>query len=78
MSEMVHRIADVMARLPCRAEAGSELDGLRRREAARAILNAMREPNADMANSGDVLIWQRMIDAALDPPVSVSLPVGET
>lgn len=35
---LLNEIADVLARLPVRAETGSELDALRRREAAREIL----------------------------------------
>lgn len=36
--DLIAEVAEVLAELPCRAEHGSELDGLRRREAARAIV----------------------------------------
>ena len=44
-SDMVERVAAALARLPIRDlnNPGSELDGLRLREAARAAIAAMRE-----------------------------------
>jgi hypothetical protein len=37
-TDMVNRVADILARYPCRADAGSELDKLRRFEIARLIV----------------------------------------
>lgn len=37
----VEEIAEVLAEYPCRAEYGSELDGLRRREVARALISRL-------------------------------------
>jgi hypothetical protein len=36
---------------------------------ALAVLRTMREPDADMANVGDVEIWERMIGAAIGQPM---------
>ena len=76
MSEMVDRIVDVLRRLPVRdlANPGGELDGLRLREAARAAIEAMREPTEAMIDACDINIpttgtitgvWEDMISAAL-------------
>ena len=35
------------------------------RDDAIAILKTMREPDAAMERAGDILLWQRMVDAAL-------------
>lgn len=54
MSEMVERIADVLARLPVRdaSDPGGELDKLRRREAALAVLDALETPTDEMMEAG--------------------------
>lgn len=48
--DMVERVARALSKVPVRdmADPGGELDGLRLREAARAAIEAMREPTEDM------------------------------
>ena len=40
---------------------------------ARAILKTLREPDPRMARAGDVEIWQRMIEAALQEAAAPTL-----
>lgn len=49
------------------ASAGDEVDAAWRdyREDAVSILKTLREPDAAMAQAGDALVWERMIEAAL-------------
>jgi len=80
MSEMVERVARALRALPVRdyAQVGGELDELRLREAARAAIEAMREPTEGMVKAGENTVcihgdpqcgaayaWAAMIDAAL-------------
>jgi hypothetical protein len=72
MSEMIDRIASVLEKLPIRdkLDSGSELDQLRLREAARAVIEAMRHPTAEMlyfgtGNKEAVSQWNQMIDKAV-------------
>jgi hypothetical protein len=47
--------------------AGDRVDEIWRdyREDAISILRTLREPDPNMAEAGDVAVWQRMIEAAL-------------
>jgi hypothetical protein len=76
MGEMVERVAAALRKLPIRdsKNPGSELDHLRLREAARAAIEAMREPTKEMIDACDINIptegeivgvWGSMIDEAL-------------
>jgi hypothetical protein len=49
------------------ASAADEVDAVWRdyREDAVSILKTLREPDAAMAEAGDVAVWERMIEAAL-------------
>jgi hypothetical protein len=71
----VERIARVLAghELSRNAEgdltsAGEAVDGLwpDHAGAALAVLKTLREPSARMAAVGDVAVWERMIQAAID------------
>jgi hypothetical protein len=48
--------------------AGDEVDAqwFDHRDDALAILKTLREPDPVMASVGDVQVWKRMVDAALD------------
>lgn len=58
---MIERIVEVLEKLPIRdnAERGGELDKLRLREAARAMIRAMREPLGVMEGAGNLEIDQQ-------------------
>lgn len=71
----IERIARVLAgeHLSSNAEgeerhAGPEVDATWRDfvERAIAVLKTLREPDEAMERAGDVAVWQRMIEAALD------------
>jgi hypothetical protein len=75
---MIDRVSDVLARLPVRdlTDPGGELDKLRRREAARAVLGAILLPTDSMVGVGNERryssvdfdasrIWTAMIKEAL-------------
>jgi hypothetical protein len=49
------------------ASAGDEVDAAWRdyRADAVSILKTLREPDAAMAQAGDAVVWERMIEAAL-------------
>ena len=49
------------------ASAGDRVDSIWRdyRGDALSIIRALREPDAAMAEAGDVAVWERMIEAAL-------------
>jgi hypothetical protein len=71
----IERIARVLAgeHLSSNAEgaqrhAGPEVDAIWRdfTDQAIAVLKTLREPDEAMERAGDVAVWQRMIEAALD------------
>lgn len=72
---MISKIAETLKALPIRdrADEGGELDQLRLREAARAVLVAIREPSKKMVDAAywaahdesAEAVWQKMIDTAL-------------
>ncbi|MBV9841180.1 MAG: hypothetical protein JOY99_06560 [Sphingomonadaceae bacterium] len=73
--KVVERIARVLAgqRLSANGRgdeesAGSEVDAtwLDYRDDAIAVLRTLREPDAAMAQAGDLGVWERMIAAALE------------
>ena len=73
-TDVVERIARVIAGriVSSNAEgsdpsAGDLVDGIWRdyREDAISVLRTLREPDAAMADAGDVAVWERMIEAAL-------------
>ena len=72
--DIVERIARVIAGrvVSSNAEgddpsAGDRVDSIWRdyREDALSVLRTLREPDAAMAEAGDVATWERMIEAAL-------------
>lgn len=72
---LIERIARVLAgqRLSSNAEgsnpsAGDVVDLAWREHVddARAVLRTLREPDAQMAATGDAAIWERMVRAAID------------
>lgn len=76
----VERIARVMAgqRLSSNAKgvdpsaAGAvDMEWKDHTDDAIAILKTLREPDQAMAAVGDERIWNRMVDAALDPPALI-------
>lgn len=78
-TNLVERIARVLAgrALSANAEgedrsASAEVDAAwpDYREDALAVIRTLREPDPAMAEAGDVEIWERMIEAALDATVS--------
>ena len=71
---LVERIARVLAgqRLSSNAEgsnpsAGEAVDLAwpEHLDDARAVLRTLREPDQEMANSGDAAVWERMVRAAI-------------
>ena len=77
-TSMIDRVADALTRFPVRdfTDPGGELDKLRCREAARAAILAMREPNEAQYDAlcatnlmwrelNSLKVWQTYIDAAL-------------
>ena len=71
----IERIARVLAgqQLSSNAEgeqrhAGPEVDATWRdfEDQAIAVLKTLREPDQAMERAGDIAVWQRMIEAALD------------
>ena len=74
-TSIVERIARVIAGrvVSINAEggdpsAGSRVDSIWREyvEDARSVLRTLREPDETMAAAGDVGIWERMVQAALE------------
>jgi hypothetical protein len=72
---LIDRIARVLAgqRLSSNAEgsnpsAGEAVDLAWRehRDDARAVLRALREPDAQMAAAGDAAVWEQMVRAAIE------------
>lgn len=75
MSEMIERVAAALKSLPVRdrLEPGGELGGLRLREAARAVIEAMRELPGDpgpryTAGKYSRRTQEAMVDDALGQP----------
>ena len=66
MSEKIFKICKALEKLPIRDQAspGGELDQLRLREAARAVIDAMREPTDAMIEKG---IWSLSKDGRYEP-----------
>lgn len=74
-TSLTERIARVLAgrELSINAEgddpsAGPNVDEIWQEylEDARSILRTMREPDENMAAAGDIEIWERMVEAALE------------
>jgi hypothetical protein len=72
--EMIFKLCETLRKLPIRDQVapGGELDQLRLREAARAILATMKSPTAEMlsfgvGNKDAKRTWELMVDAALRP-----------